>query len=207
MRLWAAAVLSALIGAAGAAAAQTDESLRLPASPRSVYVAPTPAPVAPPISATPAPAPSEGLSPLLTEPSLISQIPERASPSYPSAPAPAPVDQQKMPLSQRPDQSALSARSARRQPGQRALPRDTAAAEPARFALASPLFAAFGSKARDKNNENCPSASKKLAYLFISIRHIRGVGVEFEGCRTTNCGTRNNRIRAAGRGGSTAQIR
>ena len=96
MRLWAAVVLSALIGAAGAAAAQTDESLRLPASPRSVYVAPTPAPVAPPISATPAPAPSEGLSPLLTEPSLISRIPERASPSYPSAPAPAPVDQQKM---------------------------------------------------------------------------------------------------------------
>jgi len=36
------------------------------------------------------------LSPLLTQPSQIFRIPERASPSYPAAPVPAPVDQQKM---------------------------------------------------------------------------------------------------------------
>jgi hypothetical protein len=96
MRLQAAAVLSALIGAASPAAAQTNQPLRLPASPRSVFVAPTPAPVAPPTGAAPAPAPPDGLSPLLTQPGLIFRTPERASPSYPSALAPAPVDQQKM---------------------------------------------------------------------------------------------------------------
>jgi hypothetical protein len=56
MRVQTAAVLSALIIAASAAA-QTYEPLRLPASPRSVYVAPTPTPVAPPTNAAPAPAP------------------------------------------------------------------------------------------------------------------------------------------------------
>lgn len=95
MRVQTAAVLSALIIAASAAA-QTYEPLRLPASPRSVYVAPTPTPVAPPTNAAPAPAPRDGLSPLLSQPSLIFRTPERVSPSSPSAPAPAPVDQQKM---------------------------------------------------------------------------------------------------------------
>ena len=94
MRVQTAAVLSALIIATSAAAAQTNEPLRLPASPRSVYVAPTPTPLAPPTSA--APAPGDGLSPLLSQPSLIFRTPERVSPSSPSAPAPAPVDQQKM---------------------------------------------------------------------------------------------------------------
>ena len=96
MRVQTAALLSALIIATSGAAAQTNEPLRLPASPRSVYIAPTPTPVAPPTSAAPAPAPRDGLSPLLSQPSLIFRTPERVSPSSPSAPAPAPVDQQKM---------------------------------------------------------------------------------------------------------------
>jgi hypothetical protein len=51
--------------------------------------------LAPPTGSAPAPAPADGLSPLLTQPGLIFRTPDRASPSYPSAPAPAPVDQQK----------------------------------------------------------------------------------------------------------------
>jgi hypothetical protein len=67
----------------------------LPVPRQTVFVAPTPAPLAPPTGSAPAPAPPVGLSPLLTQPGLIFRTPERASPSYPSAPAPAPVDQQK----------------------------------------------------------------------------------------------------------------
>ena len=96
MRVQTAALLSALIIATSGAAAQTNEPLRLPALPRSVYIAPTPTPVAPPTSAAPAPAPRDSLSPLLSQPSLVFRTPERVSPSSPSAPAPAPVDQQKM---------------------------------------------------------------------------------------------------------------
>jgi hypothetical protein len=52
--------------------------------------------MAPPISAAPTPTPPDGLSPLLSQPSSIFRIPERAGPSYPASPVPAPVDQQKM---------------------------------------------------------------------------------------------------------------
>ena len=96
MRLRAATVLSALIGAASAAAAQANEPFRSPVSPRSVYVAPTPAPVAPPTSSSPAPAPSDGLSPLLTQPGLLFEPPERARASPPPGAVPGPIDQQKM---------------------------------------------------------------------------------------------------------------
>jgi hypothetical protein len=68
----------------------------LPTPPPTVYVAPTPTPLAPPTGSAPAPAPRDGLSPLLSQPNLISRAPELASPSSPSAPAPSPVDQQKM---------------------------------------------------------------------------------------------------------------
>ena len=94
MRLQAAAVLLALIGTASAAGAQTKGLLPVPRP--AVFVAPTPAPLAPPTSSAPAPAPPDGLSPLLTQPSLISRTPERAGPSYPASLVPAPVDQQKM---------------------------------------------------------------------------------------------------------------
>jgi len=59
-------------------------------------VAPTPTPLAPPTNPGPAIAPPAALSPLLTQPSQIFRSPERARPSYPASPVPAPVDQQKM---------------------------------------------------------------------------------------------------------------
>jgi hypothetical protein len=97
MRLGAAAVLLALIGAATAAGAQTRAPvLAVPLPSPTVYVAPTPAPLAPPTNPGPAIAPPDGLSPLLTQPSAIYRIPERAGPSYPASPVPAPIDQQKM---------------------------------------------------------------------------------------------------------------
>ena len=102
VRLLAAAVLLLLIGAATAGGAQTKEPsppssrFRESAPPRTFYVAPTPTPLAPPTNPGPAIAPPASLSPLLTQPSQIFRIPERAGPSYPASPVPAPVDQQKM---------------------------------------------------------------------------------------------------------------
>jgi hypothetical protein len=96
MRLQAATVLLGLIGAATAAGAQTRAAvpvMRLPLP--TIYSAPTPAPLAPPTNPGPAIAPPDGLSPLLSQPSAIYRIPERAGPSYPASPVPAPVDQQK----------------------------------------------------------------------------------------------------------------
>ena len=97
MRLQAATVLLGLIGAATAASAQTRApvpAVRL--SPPTIYVAPTPTPLAPPTNPGPAIAPPVGLSPPLSQPGAIFGIPERAGPSYPASPVPAPVDQQKM---------------------------------------------------------------------------------------------------------------
>ena len=100
VRLLAATVLLALIGTATAGGAQIKgpspppSRFRESAPPRTFYVAPTPTPLAPPTNPGPAIAPPAGLSPLLTQPSQIFRIPERASPSYPAEPVPAPVDQQ-----------------------------------------------------------------------------------------------------------------
>ena len=69
MRLQAATVLLGLIGAATAASAQTRApvpAVRL--RPPTIYSAPTPAPLAPPINPGPAVVPPAGLSPLLTQP-------------------------------------------------------------------------------------------------------------------------------------------
>jgi len=89
VRLLAAAVLSALISAATAGGAQTKgpspSSFQESRPPRTFYVAPTPAPLAPPTNPGPAIAPPAALSPLLTQPSQIFRIPERASPSYPAS--------------------------------------------------------------------------------------------------------------------------
>jgi hypothetical protein len=87
-------VLLALIGAATAAGAQTKRPVTLP--PPTTYSAPTPTPLAPPTNPGPAVVPPDGLSPILTLPGPVYRLPERPSPSYPSAPVPAPVDQQKM---------------------------------------------------------------------------------------------------------------
>jgi len=64
--------------------------------PPTVYSAPTPAPLAPPINPGPAVVPPAGLSPLLTEPGPVYPSPERASPAYPSPPLPGPIGQQNM---------------------------------------------------------------------------------------------------------------
>jgi hypothetical protein len=87
--------LVALAGIASAAAAQTRGSA-LPLPPPTIYSAPTPAPLAPPINPSPAVVPPAGLSPVLTEPGPIYPMPERAGPSYPPPPTPGPIDQQKM---------------------------------------------------------------------------------------------------------------
>jgi hypothetical protein len=77
------------------AAAQT-KGLLGPVPPVTVYSAPTPAPLAPPINPGPAMVPPAGLSPLLTEPGPIYPTPERAMPTYPPPPLPGPTGQQNM---------------------------------------------------------------------------------------------------------------
>ena len=94
MRPQATGVLLAVIGAATAAGAQTNRPV--PLLPPTIYSAPTPVPLAPPTNTGPAVVPPDGLSPLLAQPGPAYRLPERTNPSYPSAPVPAPVDQQKM---------------------------------------------------------------------------------------------------------------
>jgi hypothetical protein len=72
---------------AGIAGAQTRGPV--PLSPPTVYSAPTPAPLVPPINPGPAVVPPAGLSPLLAEPGPVCQMPEREGPSYPPPQLPA----------------------------------------------------------------------------------------------------------------------
>jgi hypothetical protein len=87
--------LAALVGLTGAAVAQRT-GLPVPIPAPTIYSAPTPAPVAPPINPGPATVPPPGLSPLLTEPGPIYPTPERAMPAYPSAQYPGPTGEQNM---------------------------------------------------------------------------------------------------------------
>jgi hypothetical protein len=57
---------------------------------------PTPAPLPPPVNPGYAPAPPNGLSPILTQPGPVYELPQVSSPSYPSAQLPGPIDQQKI---------------------------------------------------------------------------------------------------------------
>jgi hypothetical protein len=66
-----------------------------PSTPPTAFIAPTPAPLAPPTNPGPAIAPPDGLSPLLSQPRPISSAP-RADPSYPAATYPTPLGQQQM---------------------------------------------------------------------------------------------------------------
>jgi hypothetical protein len=91
-----ASVLLVLLCAAIPAGAQTKGSVHVPLPPPTVYTAPTPAPLAPPTNPGPAVAPPAGLSPLLAQPNLLFQTPQRTGPFYPASPNPAPVDQQKL---------------------------------------------------------------------------------------------------------------
>ncbi len=89
-----AAVLLAGIAATSAASAQTRGPIPLVGP--TVYSAPTPAPLMPPINPGPATVPPAGLSPLLAEPGPIFPTPERAGPAFPSPQLPGPVGQQNM---------------------------------------------------------------------------------------------------------------
>ena len=86
-------VAAALIAFAGAAFAQRG-GLPVPMPGPTIYSAPTPAPVAPPINPGPATVPPAGLSPLLTEPGPVYETPEQAMPAYPATPLPGPIGQQ-----------------------------------------------------------------------------------------------------------------
>ena len=87
-------VLALLAGAAGTAADAAGLPVPLPAP--TIYSAPTPAPVAPPINPGPATVPPAGLSPLLTEPGPVFATPQQSMPAYPSAQLPGSVGQQNM---------------------------------------------------------------------------------------------------------------
>jgi hypothetical protein len=86
--------LLAAFAAIGTAFGQTKGPVPLPRP--TVYSAPTPAPLAPPINPGAATVPPAGLSPLLAEPGPIYPTPPRSSPSFPPAPLPGPVGQQNM---------------------------------------------------------------------------------------------------------------
>lgn len=86
--------LATLAGIATAAA--ETKGLPAPLPSPTVYSAPTPVPMAPPINPGPAVAPPAGLSPLLTEPGPVYPTPERAMPTYPSLQLPGPIGQQNM---------------------------------------------------------------------------------------------------------------
>ena len=86
-------VAAALIALAGAAFAQRG-GMPVPMPGPTIYSAPTPAPLAPPINPGPATVPPAGLSPLLTEPGPVSPTLERAMPAYPATPLPGPIGQQ-----------------------------------------------------------------------------------------------------------------
>ena len=85
------AVLAGIISAA----AQT-RGLTAPLRPPTIYSAPTPAPLAPPVNPGPAVVPPAGLSLVLTEPGPVYPSPERAMPAYPSPQLPGPTGQQNM---------------------------------------------------------------------------------------------------------------
>ncbi len=86
--------LATLAGIASAAAQTKGLPQRLPSP--TVFTAPTPAPLAPPINPGPAVVPPAGLSPLLTEPGPVYPTPQRATPAYPSLQLPGPTGQQNM---------------------------------------------------------------------------------------------------------------
>ena len=84
-----------LVAVTGAASAQT-RGRPGPFSPPTIYSAPTPAPVAPPINPGPATVPPAGLSPLLTQPGPVAPDADEAMPTYPAPQLPGPSGQQNM---------------------------------------------------------------------------------------------------------------
>ena len=86
-------VAAALIALPGAAFAQRGGVLGPMPGP-TIYSAPTPAPLAPPINPGPATVPPAGLSPLLTQPGPLAPEAPEAMPAYPATPLPGPIGQQ-----------------------------------------------------------------------------------------------------------------
>jgi len=86
-------LLAALVGVAGANVAAQTRGL-VPTLAPTIYSAPTPAPLAPPINPGTAVVPPAGLSPLLTEPGPIYSTPEREMPAYPSPRYPGSIGEQ-----------------------------------------------------------------------------------------------------------------
>ncbi|HEX3419268.1 MAG TPA: hypothetical protein VHT21_23135 [Stellaceae bacterium] len=86
-------IAAALIALAGAAFAQRA-GMPVPMPAPTIYSAPTPAPLAPPINPGPATVPPAGLSPLLTQPGPLTPEAQEAMPAYPATPLPGPTGQQ-----------------------------------------------------------------------------------------------------------------
>jgi len=87
----------AAFSAAAALAAELAPPTQLLPQPLPAAAPPNPpAPLAPPINSGFAPAPPNGLSPLLTQSGPVYELPAPASPSYPPQQLPGPIDHQKM---------------------------------------------------------------------------------------------------------------
>jgi hypothetical protein len=88
-----AGMVLALLEVSSAAAQTRGVPAAIP--PPTIYSAPTPAPMAPPINPGPATVPPAGLSPLLTQPAgPIAPGADQGMPAYPSAQLPGPTGQQ-----------------------------------------------------------------------------------------------------------------
>jgi hypothetical protein len=89
-------VLALLAGTAATAADAAGLPGPVPLPAPTIYSAPTPAPLAPPINPGPAVVPPARISPLLTEPGPIYPTPEREMPAYPSPQYPGSIGEQNM---------------------------------------------------------------------------------------------------------------
>jgi hypothetical protein len=88
-----AGILLALVEITSVAAAQT-RGLPTPTPPPTIYSAPIPAPVTPPINPGPAIVPPAGLSPLLTQPGPVAPDADQGMPAYPLPQLPGPTGRQ-----------------------------------------------------------------------------------------------------------------
>jgi hypothetical protein len=96
-RIGAGLLLSALSsGTAPAVAAIQTSAPQLLPLPGTTPVPSLPAPVAPPVSSGYVAAPADGISPILTTPGPVYQLPQPMAPAYPPPPIPGPIDQQKL---------------------------------------------------------------------------------------------------------------
>lgn len=94
LRLTLPGLLTAFATAAAATPAPSGPVQLLPLP--NIQPSPAPAPLPPPINPGYAATPPNGLSPLLTRPGPVYQLPVPASPAYPPPQLPGPIDQQKM---------------------------------------------------------------------------------------------------------------